>query len=74
MMCLQNEKKSKKEKKKNCMGLPSLTSDLGPIFELLSEAKFTGIVLQTPKSLQLLLRSNIKLSQQLKNAYFHNKS
>lgn len=56
------------------MGLPSLTSDLGPIFELLSEAKFTGIVLQTPKSLQLLLRSNIKLSQQLKNAYFHNKS
>lgn len=56
------------------MGLPSLTSDLGPIFELLSEAKFTGIILQTPKSLQLLLRSNIKLSQQLKNAYFHNKS
>lgn len=72
-MCLQNEENQKKEKK-IYEAAQSLTSDLGPIFELLTQAKFTEIVLQTLKSLQLLLTSNIKLSWQLKNTCFHNKN
>lgn len=55
-------KKIRKRKKKIYEAAQSLTSDLGPIFELLTQAKFTEIVLQTLKSLQLLLTSNIKLS------------
>lgn len=75
-MCLRNGKNQKKKrKKKRFYGVAqSLTSHLGPIFELLTQAKFTEIVLKTLKSLQLLLRSNIKLVDSLKTPSFITKT